>query len=78
MTITVLGVNDDRTGRQAEPDEEQEYAPTDLRISFARTAPNEGNRCRVCGCTETNACMTPTGPCHWIEPGLCSSHGRAA
>jgi hypothetical protein len=31
-------------------------------------------RCRVCGCTEENACIDPdTGePCYWVEPDLCS------
>lgn len=31
-------------------------------------------KCRVCGCTLENACMTPTGPCYWVEPDLCSAH----
>lgn len=32
-------------------------------------------KCRVCGCTENNACIDPeTGwPCHWIEEDLCSA-----
>ncbi len=29
--------------------------------------------CKVCGCTEDNACMTPDGPCYWVEPDLCST-----
>ena len=29
--------------------------------------------CRICGCTETNACITSAGPCHWVEPDLCSA-----
>ena len=30
--------------------------------------------CRVCGCTEDNACETAHGiPCHWLEPNLCSA-----
>lgn len=29
-------------------------------------------KCEVCGCTDSNACMTPSGPCHWVRPGLCS------
>lgn len=29
--------------------------------------------CRGCGCTETTPCETPSGPCHWVEPGLCSA-----
>lgn len=28
--------------------------------------------CRVCGCTQNNACLTPAGPCHWVERDLCS------
>jgi len=32
-------------------------------------------RCRVCGCSEDNACIDPdTGePCYWVEPDLCSA-----
>jgi hypothetical protein len=26
--------------------------------------------CRMCGCTNDNACEPP---CHWVEPDLCSS-----
>ena len=31
-------------------------------------------QCRLCGCTDTNACATaPFGdPCHWVEDDLCS------
>lgn len=35
--------------------------------------------CRVCGCTEWNACMTVLGPCAWAERpgkdnlGLCTA-----
>lgn len=35
--------------------------------------------CRVCGCTEFNACMTILGPCGWAEKpgkdnlGLCTA-----
>lgn len=28
--------------------------------------------CRVCGCTDQEACLTPEGPCHWVEEDLCS------
>lgn len=28
--------------------------------------------CRQCGCTDAQACMTDDGPCHWVEPDLCS------
>lgn len=38
--------------------------------------------CRICGCTDTAACQTEAGPCHWVEPRLCSApacviHARA-
>lgn len=29
--------------------------------------------CRVCGCTQLNACLTRLGPCHWVGPDLCSA-----
>lgn len=29
--------------------------------------------CRVCGCTDSTPCQTPDGPCHWVEPDLCSA-----
>lgn len=41
-------------------------------------------KCRVCGCTEDQACMTDDGPCHWADESqtLCSgcaeSEGAAA
>lgn len=29
--------------------------------------------CRVCGCTEFNACIDEAGiACHWVEANLCS------
>lgn len=30
-------------------------------------------RCRVCGCTELEACETEAGPCQWAAEGLCSA-----
>ncbi len=30
-------------------------------------------KCRVCGCDDEHACQTPEGPCHWVEPNLCSA-----
>jgi hypothetical protein len=29
--------------------------------------------CRVCGCTEENACVTLNGPCQWAEEDLCTA-----
>lgn len=29
----------------------------------------EEQKCRVCGCTDSNACE---GGCYWVEPDLCS------
>lgn len=46
---------------------------------------SRGQACRVCGCTERNACMTEEGPCFWLAepgsqsgPGLCSACAAAA
>ena len=32
-------------------------------------------QCRVCGCTEYQACQDPVSgePCHWVAPDLCSA-----
>jgi hypothetical protein len=29
--------------------------------------------CRVCGCTDSQPCVTATGPCSWVEEDLCSA-----
>lgn len=29
--------------------------------------------CRVCGCTDDNACLTGGRPCSWVAPDLCSA-----
>lgn len=30
-------------------------------------------RCRVCGCSNNDACVIPgAGPCWWVTPNLCS------
>ena len=43
------------------------------RILRADPPPNtEGMVCHACGCTDDRACLTPSGPCHWVEPGVCS------
>lgn len=35
--------------------------------------------CRVCGCTDLNACTDVDGePCFWAQPGLCSRCAREA
>lgn len=33
----------------------------------------EAQVCRYCGCTNEQACETGNGPCHWVEPDLCSA-----
>lgn len=34
--------------------------------------------CRVCGCTDTRACINEQGDsCYWVEPDLCSQCGVA-
>jgi hypothetical protein len=29
--------------------------------------------CRVCGCTDTTACVVDGVPCHWARPEICSA-----
>lgn len=29
--------------------------------------------CRICGCTDEEACWDTGSPCYWIEPDLCSA-----
>lgn len=36
-------------------------------------------RCRVCGCSDYDACLDPGGePCHWTEPDLRSAYASLA
>lgn len=50
----------------------------------SESAPDRSRRqaCRVCGCTERNACMTEDGPCFWLgdpdRDALCSACAAAA
>lgn len=47
-----------------------------IRIKFW---PDEGTpHCRMCGCTEHNACVTDGTPCSWARPGLCSACAEVA
>lgn len=39
-----------------------------------RTTMKKEPTCRVCGCTQSNACP---GGCHWVEKDLCSACERA-
>ena len=41
----------------------------------AKKPDRNGLRCRVCGCTETDACA---GGCRWVEDDLCSVCATAA
>lgn len=34
--------------------------------------------CRVCGCSDANACDDGVQPCRWVEPDLCSACVGAA
>lgn len=29
--------------------------------------------CKICGCDDDHACITPYGPCYWTEIDLCSA-----
>ncbi len=39
----------------------------------AHNTAHDGPSCRVCGCTEDNACVVDGKPCWWAEPDLCSA-----
>lgn len=45
---------------------------------LASGAPAALGVCRVCGCTESRACVGEAGPCWWVEPTLCSECIAAA
>lgn len=42
------------------------------RISEIANETPPAQTCRVCGCTDWNACNAGGEPCHWVEPDLCS------
>ena len=42
-------------------------------VMSAHQWPGEERECRVCGCTDRQACSTPSGPCHWVAWDLCSA-----
>lgn len=44
--------------------------PCPGRLGFFDVPEEALRRCRVCGCSEFNAC---TPPCHWVGPDLCSA-----
>lgn len=45
----------------------------DAEVIFVRFKDRRGmaKACKICACTDFDVCP---GGCHWIEPGLCSSH----
>lgn len=56
-------------------------SPTRTQLQALRSVSDHGDwlllnatliHCRVCGCTEINACRGALGGCYWVEPGLCS------
>lgn len=70
--LAELGVSD---GALMVPRLEAELAVALARQHGAKIANAEiaGSRhCRVCGCTEFNACSGPDGPCGWAGPDLCT------
>ena len=67
-----------RYSRAVQPYACQECA--DLTIDpVAHNVLHDGPACRICGCTETNACIVDNPevglpvPCWWVEPDLCSN-----
>jgi hypothetical protein len=49
----------------------------EARALLEQFSPAEGT-CRVCGCTDSQACVDELGaPCYWASPGLCSECAAA-
>ena len=48
------------------------------RTRFACEDCTEDPMCRVCGCTNQEACTSDKGPCSWVEPNLCSACAEPA
>lgn len=44
-----------------------------LACAGQEAAPPAEGKCRSCGCTNWAACQDWDGPCHWVEPDLCSA-----
>lgn len=45
-----------------------------IRIHFKRRRYIMNQRtCKLCGCTEDNACITDEGPCSWVLNNICSA-----
>lgn len=58
-----------RPGAQFVDVRQAPISPTDVGLPIDGPA----RSCRVCGCTEFDACIDRNGvPCHWIEWNLCS------
>lgn len=59
------GVHETVHETEADSEEDSDDDPTETSTAGV---------CRVCGCTEDNACEMESGePCHWVEPDLCSA-----
>jgi ParB family chromosome partitioning protein len=46
---------------------------TYLESQKPKLAETPKKKCRVCGCTDDNACVVEGVPCHWVEEDLCSA-----
>lgn len=67
--------------RSAGADEEQAFGAALAVLEGAGSPlvglfdPVVGSTCRVCGCSDYDACVDiDRGPCGWAAPGLCDSH----
>lgn len=55
-----------------EIDGTEQYGPT---LGIGVFDPMVEHTCRVCGCSDYDACMDiDRGPCGWAAPNLCDSH----
>ncbi|MBX3488888.1 GNAT family N-acetyltransferase [Parvibaculum sp.] len=62
---------DNRAMRELVEGDERGIVPEAVEYRIELTPPGM-RRCRVCGCTQNKACVTPAGPCWWIAADLCS------
>ncbi|KKN54147.1 hypothetical protein LCGC14_0594960 [marine sediment metagenome] len=61
----------DRVMSNTPPEEQQFVWDQYLATEATMQLPSE-RVCAACGCSNLNACITPSGPCFWVAADLCS------
>jgi len=67
------GSADDDEDEDDWEDEDEDWEDEDDEDPDGDDGADGEQRCRVCGCTNEQACKTDDGPCCWIEVDLCSA-----